>query len=129
MREMSKIKNHIIHCSDSDFGNVNVIRQWHLERGFRDVGYHFIIRRDGEIEVGRTLEETGAHCKGYNQESIGTCLIGKRNFEMHQFESLKRVHSMLKMIFPNIQVQPHNAFNKQKTCPNFNVEQVLGESG
>lgn len=122
---MRTITKHVIHCSDSTFGDVKEIRNWHKARGFFNVGYHFIIRRDGEIELGRTLDEIGAHCKGFNMESVGTCLIGKDSFSDIQFESLKRIHNMLKNIFPNIEVVPHCALNKGKSCPNFNVYEVL----
>lgn len=73
---MREVQKHIIHCSDSTFGDVAEIRRWHIARGFNDVGYHFVIRRDGEVEMGRTLETIGAHCKGHNTNSIGTCLVG-----------------------------------------------------
>lgn len=123
---MREIKNHIIHCSDSDFGCVREIRRWHQKRGFRDVGYHFIIRQDGEIEIGRPLDEIGAHCKGFNTQSIGTCLIGRQNFSKHQFKALKKLHNMLEKLFDGLTLQPHGHFNKRKTCPNFNpVERVL----
>lgn len=122
---MRKIKYHIIHCSDSNFGDVKEIRKWHLARGFKDVGYHFIIRQDGEIEMGRAIHEIGAHCKGYNTQSIGTCLIGKNNFTKAQFMALKKVHMMLKVFYKNIKPKGHSEFNNQKTCPNFNVDEGL----
>ena len=96
---MRSIRKHIIHCSDSDYGDVDIIRAWHLARGFRDVGYHFIIRRDGEIELGRPMNEIGAHCAGYNKESIGTCLIGVDNFTKKQFKSLLKVHKLIENEF------------------------------
>jgi len=124
---MRTINTHIIHCSDSDFGDVKIIRSWHRARGFNDVGYHFIIRQDGEIEIGRTLDEVGAHCRGQNATSIGTCLIGKASFSQQQFMALKKVHAFLKQLYPNITAKPHNAFHAYKTCPNFDVTQVLQE--
>jgi hypothetical protein len=56
------IRRHIIHCSASTQGDVAEIRRWHLARGWNDIGYHFVIRPDGEVEVGRMLHEIGAHC-------------------------------------------------------------------
>lgn len=75
-----RITKHIVHCSDSPSGDVKEIRRWHKERGWDDVGYHFIVRRDGEIEVGRTLDVPGAHCAGHNADSVGTCLVGREVF-------------------------------------------------
>ncbi|MBI1362717.1 MAG: hypothetical protein GC134_01930 [Proteobacteria bacterium] len=122
---MRPITHHIIHCSDSTFGDVKTIRGWHLQRGFHDVGYHFVIRTDGEIEVGRLLTEVGAHVEGHNSTSIGTCLIGKTDFTGAQFKALRRLHESLADLFPGIATAPHNAFNPHKTCPNFNVAQAL----
>lgn len=122
---MRKLNKHIIHCSDSTFGDAKMIRQWHLNRGFNDVGYHFIIREDGEIEIGRTLDVIGAHCKGHNSTSVGTCLIGKDSFSEAQFKALKRIDKMLKAMFTGVETFPHNHFNKNKTCPNFDVKRAL----
>ncbi|MFZ2619777.1 MAG: N-acetylmuramoyl-L-alanine amidase [Alphaproteobacteria bacterium] len=125
---MRNITKHIVHCSDSTHGDVAEIRRWHLERGWRDVGYHFIIRRDGEVEVGRPVNEAGAHCQGFNAESIGTCLVGKDTFTPEQFIALKRLHRGLKEQFPRVQLFGHCELNTQgKTCPNFDVHEVLGE--
>lgn len=125
MNAMRKIERHIIHCSASEFGDVAEIRQWHLARGWRDVGYHFIIRQDGEIEVGRQLSEIGAHCEGFNATSVGTCLIGNTKFTPAQFASLRKIHAMLQALFPSITPHGHRDFNPHKTCPNFEVAGVL----
>ena len=118
---------HIIHCSDSEMGDVKEIRTWHKNNGWRDVGYHFVIRRDGEIEIGRLLDEVGAHAKGFNLNSVGTCLIGKENFTTAQFTALKRLDHFLKNLFPSIKTKPHNVLTTAKTCPNFNVEEILND--
>jgi len=122
---MRDISTHIIHCSDSEVGDVRTIREWHLARGFADIGYHFVIRRDGVIEMGRQMYVVGAHCENHNHNSIGTCLVGKREFTPAQFASLQALHQQLTMLFPGIVARPHNAYNPNKTCPNFNVDEVL----
>lgn len=119
---MRYINKHIVHCSDSNAGDVKNIRAWHKQRGFDDVGYHFIIRTDGEVEVGRMLNVIGAHCKGYNKTSVASCLIGKNIFTEKQFESLSKIHKMLEKLFPKIVMHAHNEFNVNKTCPNFNIK-------
>jgi N-acetylmuramoyl-L-alanine amidase len=124
---MRAITKHIVHCSDSEQGNVAQVRRWHRERGWEDVGYHFIIRRDGEVEIGRTLDDVGAHCQGHNVDSVGTCLIGKRDFLPCQFVALRRVHAMLRALFGDIRLHGHCEFNAGKTCPNFNVHDAIGE--
>ena len=78
---MRKINLIVIHCSDTyarmDIG-VNEIRQWHLQRGFNDIGYHYVIRRDGAIEQGRPIEKPGAHAAGY-KTIISLKTTGHRN--------------------------------------------------
>lgn len=123
---MREIRKHIVHCSDSLVGDVAEIRRWHIARGWKDVGYHFVIRADGEIEVGRTLDEIGAHCDGQNVDSVGTCLVGKKVFSGRQFAALRRVHGMLAGLFPGMTAHGHCEFNHGKTCPNFNVQEILG---
>lgn len=76
MRKVNKI---IIHCTATAEGkdySVETIRGWHLKRGWRDIGYHFLIQRDGTVEEGRPIEMTGAHTKGHNWDSIGIAYVG-----------------------------------------------------
>lgn len=76
---MRRIDTIIIHCSatkrGADYGAAD-IEQWHRQRGFRSIGYHYVVRLDGTVEAGRPIEQTGAHCKGWNATSIGICYIG-----------------------------------------------------
>ncbi len=83
---MNKIDSIIIHCSATKAGQdigKKEITQMHLQRGFSTIGYNYVIRLDGTVEVGRSLTIDGAHCnsKGfsgvsYNKHSIGICYIG-----------------------------------------------------
>lgn len=129
---MRKISRIVVHCSDTESGNVDSIRRYHVSHnGWNDVGYHFVITRDGTIEPGRPLSKAGAHVSGANYDSIGICLIGKNDFKPHQFEALRDLVAALKAQFGGLSVFPHNVFpsaKKQgKTCPNFDVEKVLKE--
>ena len=70
MRDVNKI---IIHCSATREGqafSVDTIKQWHLARGWSDVGYHYIVHLDGSISYGRDINKRGAHVKGHNTGSI-----------------------------------------------------------
>ena len=76
MRDVNKI---IIHCSATQEGkeiSAATIDEWHKARGWRGIGYHYVIGLDGMIEYGRPITETGAHVKGHNKGSIGICYIG-----------------------------------------------------
>jgi len=76
----------VVHCSATREGQdvrAADIKKWHLERGFNDIGYHYVIDLDGTIEVGRKLPKNGAHCNTaglsgriYNSHSIGICYVG-----------------------------------------------------
>lgn len=123
---MRLIEKHIIHCSDSTFGDAALIDKWHKERGWSGIGYHFVILPDGTIERGRPWEEVGAHCKGHNRSSIGTCLIGKTEFTAKQMKSLSELDFYLKLMFPNITTVGHRDLST-KPCPNFNVKQLFGD--
>ena len=76
---MRKINKIIVHCTATAEGkdySVDTIRKWHLKRGWRDVGYHFLIQRDGTVDEGRPIEQSGAHTKGNNFDSIGLAYVG-----------------------------------------------------
>lgn len=76
---MRNIDSIIIHCSATkagqDFTAADIDR-WHRERGFNGIGYHYVIRLDGKLEKGRDVALAGAHCKSWNERSIGICYIG-----------------------------------------------------
>lgn len=126
----------IVHCSatppDMDIG-VEEIRKWHVEeRGWKDIGYHDVIRRNGRRELGRPLFDTGAHTKGYNDISVGVCLVGgvdsdghpENNFTEQQMEMLKKVIKDYKKVFPGVMVAGHRDFS-DKDCPSFDVKEWL----
>jgi N-acetylmuramoyl-L-alanine amidase len=74
-----RIDRIVVHCSATPNGkhfDVDTIRSWHAERGFKDIGYHFVIYTDGSVVPGRPLEKIGAHALGYNESSVGVCLVG-----------------------------------------------------
>jgi len=79
MRNISSI---VVHCSATyphqDIG-VNEIKEMHLKRGFNDVGYHYVIKKDGTIQEGRNVQKMGAHVRGHNRNSIGVCYVGGLN--------------------------------------------------
>ena len=69
----------VIHCSatreDKDFTEYD-LDVCHRRRGFNGAGYHFYIRKNGDIKSTRPIEKVGAHAKGFNRESIGICYEG-----------------------------------------------------
>ena len=76
---MRNIDSIIVHCSATQAGQdftATDIDRWHRERGFNGIGYHYVIRLDGKLEKGRDVALPGAHCKGWNEQSIAICYIG-----------------------------------------------------
>ena len=76
---MRKIDEIIIHCSATPEGrdhSVADVTAWHRARGFRTIGYHYLVHIDGRVERGRPESEIGAHCLGHNARSIGVCYVG-----------------------------------------------------
>jgi len=120
----------IVHCSDTPPGmdiGAETIRGWHKERGWDDIGYHFVIVRDGGVEQGRAQDMVGVHVKGWNHCSVGICLVGGGSgafdFTRHQMDSLKALVHRLKNYWPDAVVLGHRDFTTDKTCPNFNVQE------
>jgi N-acetylmuramoyl-L-alanine amidase len=115
-----------LHCSASSLTGQRaaLIRSWHKERGWNDIGYHFFIGFDGLLESGRALDVVGAHVEGHNSTSIGICLAGGhvRDFRPSQFDSLKLLLGLLKKAYPKATLHGHNEFNKGKECPVFDMK-------
>ena len=118
----------VLHHSDSDIkshDDISVIKEWHLARGFSDVGYHYFIKRNGQIQKGRDLGIAGAHCKGVNGRSVGICLHGRDKFTELQFRSLEiLIYNVWGRIGFKCDVHPHNRY-ADKTCPVFDVKQFM----
>lgn len=134
---MRNIKEIIIHCSATPEGEdftVEQIRRIHIERGFSDIGYHYVIYRDGSIHAGRPEAISGAHCTGHNSISIGVCYIGgcpprsekdwmrrgKDTRTPTQKAALLALIKELKARFPSATVHGHREF-ANKACPSFDA--------
>lgn len=142
----------VVHCSATrptqDIG-VKEITQWHRQRGFDTVGYHYIIRRNGEVEAGRPETAIGAHVKGHNASSIGVCLVGgvnaagkpENNFTAHQFAALRALLRQLRSRYPTTRVLGHRDLSPDlnndgritpdefiKACPSFDVATWLAQN-
>ena len=132
-----------VHCSATrpsmDVGVVD-IRKWHRAQGWEDIGYHWVIRRNGKLEKGRAENLVGSHVKGFNAVSIGVCLVGgvaqddftkaENNFTPAQFATLRELLANLKGRFPQAVIQGHRDFPKvAKDCPSFDVRKWLKSVG
>ena len=131
-----RIDEIIVHCSATPEGQdytVEDIRRWHRQQGWSDIGYHYVIYRDGTIVNGRDVDITGAHCAagGHNQHSIGICYIGGMTKGMKkekdtrttaQKDSLLGLLKDLKELYPNAKIYGHHDFDRGKACPCFDAK-------
>lgn len=130
---MRKINKIIVHCSATPEGRDNTIEdidKWHKARGWKGVGYHYVIHLDGSIHPGRDEDEVGAHCAGYNSKSIGVCYIGglakdcstpKDTRTEEQKQSLLDLLTELKERYPSATIHGHREF-AAKACPCFDAK-------
>jgi N-acetylmuramoyl-L-alanine amidase len=123
-----------LHCSASDrpeHDNVDTMRDWHLARGWSDVGYHFFIRKDGTVEDGRSVELTPAAQGGNNTGTIAICLHGlaEENFTSDQFRSLIDLCKEISISYANLITFHGHCEVSAKACPVFPYKAVLGLDG
>lgn len=139
----------ILHCSatehDKDLG-VRDIDAMHREKGWSGCGYHYVIKLDGTVEAGRSLSAVGAHCRGYNNCSVGVCFIGglvngvaTNTLTEAQIRSGRNLVLSLMETYPDATVRTHRSFSPDmngdgkitsnewmKQCPCFEVEDLMG---
>lgn len=128
MREIDEI---IVHCSATPKGraiSTETIKRWHLDKGWADIGYHYVIELDGSIEEGRDVLDKGAHCYGRNSKTIGVCYVGGCDENMNpldtrtkaQKESLLFLLNYLKNLYPITKISGHRDYSS-KACPSFDA--------
>lgn len=131
----------VIHCSATKPSmniDAKTIDRWHREKGYLKIGYHFVIKRDGVIEIGRQVDEVGAHAKGVNDRSVGICMIGGLNEEGKpaaeytdaQWQSLRKLVGAMALKYSTAQIIGHRDVpGTNKACPSFDVQEWVRTSG
>ena len=126
----------VIHCSATRAIQANIgakdIRQWHMSKGWSDIGYHWVIKRSGAVEKGRAQELVGAGVEGHNSDSVHICMVGglnddtwkpENNYTASQWEALQKLVSSLTKKYPAAKVLGHRDFaGVKKACPCFNAK-------
>jgi len=126
----------VVHCS-ATLPKKRVTKEFlekkHRQKGFLTIGYHYVIEVDGQIVDGRSLDEVGMHLKGYNERTIGICLVGGvskenpnifvKNFTKKQMISLSSLLQELRQKFPTATIVGHSDLDDTTTCPGFNAYQ------
>lgn len=133
---MRDLKRVILHCSATPEGRefgAEDIRRWHINRGWTDIGYHYVIHIDGLIETGRPVSIQGAHTSGENENSVGVCYIGGLDLSMDAKDTMTvpqeiafvELVNSLRLIFGDLSIHGHNEYSP-KACPSFSVEEKFG---
>lgn len=107
--------------------NIDRVRRWHLDRGWKDVGYHWLIRRNGSLEQGRTEDEEGAHAVNYNSRSVGIAFEGHGDHEMWTLPQVLTAVKLCDRISNQYGIPPHNILGHSetgapKTCPGTKID-------
>ncbi|MCM1292347.1 MAG: N-acetylmuramoyl-L-alanine amidase [Bacteroides sp.] len=130
-RRISKI---IVHCTatpEHRYVTAADVDAWHRQRGFKMIGYHYLVRLDGTIEKGRDESAIGAHCTGHNTDSIGVCYVGGSDKNLRpkdtrtgqQRSALRKLVDDLQARYPGATVHGHYEF-ANKACPSFKIEDL-----
>lgn len=141
-----RIDEIIVHCTATPAGRdytVADIRKWHKEKGWSDIGYHYVIYRNGECHDGRDVNVIGAHCQGHNSHSIGLVYVGGMTADgkkaadsrtVAQADALLKLLIELHRLYPSAEIKGHRDCSKDqngngiieewewmKECPSFDV--------
>lgn len=129
----------VVHCAatrigEDDHVDAAEINRWHLAQGWSGIGYHYVILRDGTVEIGRPIDQIGAHVAGYNTGSIGICLIGGYNadglpsgpieglYTDEQMVALDKLLRDLLIYWPHARIMGHRDHpGVNKACPSYDV--------
>jgi N-acetylmuramoyl-L-alanine amidase len=96
--------------------------------GWSDVGYHYYIKLNGQLQLGRPIERSGAHTYKHNNDSIGICFEGGKTPDggkwnaptPEQFNCFKDLKEYLFRVFGDLPIKGHYQYSN-KTCPNFDI--------
>ena len=123
----------IVHCTATPEGRVETvesIRRMHKAKGWADIGYHYLIGLNGERWNGRNVNLVGAHCEGYNANSIGVCYVGgcDKNMKAKDTRTDKQKAALiallkdLRKLYPKAKIVSHRDLDRKgKACPSFDA--------
>lgn len=125
----------VVHCTATPEGrwhDAKDIDIWHKQRGWKGIGYNYVVRLDGSIELGRDVDEIPSQVKGYNSHSIGVVYVGgidkntlhpKDTRTPQQKRALLELLKELRKLYPKAEILGHRDFpNVKKACPCFNAK-------
>ena len=125
---MRRITLIVIHCSavrPDQTSSAAQIDAWHKAKGWKAIGYHYVIRRNGKIEPGRSEEVVGSHCQGHNAHSIGICYEGGLDIRGQPADTRTEAQKLAMRVlleelhksYPRACIVGHHDLNPLKACP------------
>ena len=131
IKSKRNIKEIIVHCTATPEGRpvtIKEITNWHKQRGFSTIGYHYVVMLDGSVQNGRDVNVSGAHCTNHNSISIGVCYVGGCDKNMNakdtrtdaQKRALLDLLKRLRTMYPTAKIYGHRDF-ANKACPSFDA--------
>lgn len=129
------IEGIVIHCTATPEGRYHTVadvRKWHMNSPtfWSDIGYHYLVKLDGEVETGRPEARVGAHVVEANNGTLGVVYVGGVNASLMpkdtrtpaQKTALIELCKALIKKYPTIKwIKGHNDFTNAKACPSFKV--------
>ena len=128
----------VVHCSAVKPGQTSSAKQidgWHKTQGWKGIGYHYVVRRNGSVEHGRQLREVGAHVAKHNRYSVGVCYEGgyDENGKEADTRTPKQKVALRKLLeelherFPRAVIVGHHDLDPIKPCPCFDAVKEYGD--
>ena len=105
-QRVEKIERIVLHHSASRRGvKAGTIRRWHLNKGWSDIGYHFVVHENGTIKTGRPVDRVPAAQLGKNRWTVAVCIVGDnthpdRNWLPAQRNAVRRIVAALDLVLP-----------------------------
>jgi hypothetical protein len=130
-RRTQAVNTVVVHHSASILASPEEVHRWHQEKGWVGIGYHFLVRKDGNIYRGRPLDAIGAHVYAHNEDSIGVCFEG--NFEVEQMTEAQiklgvELLKYLKTLYPKLNAKKHKDYGGSN-CPGKNFNDIIISEG
>lgn len=132
-----EVRRVFLHCSASDADGddykgeqlVHTIRAWHLQRGWSDVGYHYLIDMDGLIVTGRPLDRIPAAQRGHNTGSVAIMVHGLTRFSDAALGAVRALCAAINAAHGGrVTFHGHREVST-KACPVFDYRSALGLDG
>ncbi len=97
---------------------LEAIRSTHTnDRGWSDIGYHFIVDRAGRIWEGRDLRYQGAHVKDHNEHNLGILVLGNFDRQSPTDPQVAGLVRVLRTYMGHYRVPPGRVYTHQEIMP------------